>query len=60
MATGRRPFLMITSAPARTCAKSVPTLVVAASSSEIVQELWTADRDFGRFPTLKARNPLVR
>jgi hypothetical protein len=25
-----------------------------------VQELWTADRDFGRFPGLKVRNPLVR
>jgi len=24
-----------------------------------VRELWTADRDFGRFPALKVRNPLV-
>lgn len=24
-----------------------------------VQELWTADRDFGWFPALKTRNPLV-
>jgi uncharacterized protein len=24
-----------------------------------VAELWTADRDFGRFPQLKTRNPLV-
>ena len=24
-----------------------------------VSELWTADRDFGRFPSLKTRNPLV-
>jgi toxin-antitoxin system PIN domain toxin len=24
-----------------------------------VRELWTADRDFGRFPGLTARNPLV-
>jgi uncharacterized protein len=24
-----------------------------------VSELWTADRDFGRFPGLKVRNPLV-
>jgi toxin-antitoxin system PIN domain toxin len=24
-----------------------------------VSELWTADRDFGRFPLLKTRNPLV-
>ncbi len=25
-----------------------------------VQELWTSDRDFSRFPGLKATNPLVR
>jgi toxin-antitoxin system PIN domain toxin len=25
-----------------------------------VRELWTADRDFGRFPELRVRNPLVR
>ena len=24
-----------------------------------VSELWTVDRDFGRFPGLKVRNPLV-
>lgn len=24
-----------------------------------VRELWTADRDFGRFPDLRAHNPLV-
>ncbi|MEP6831733.1 MAG: TA system VapC family ribonuclease toxin [Gemmatimonas sp.] len=24
-----------------------------------VDELWTADRDFGRFPALRVRNPLV-
>jgi predicted nucleic acid-binding protein len=24
-----------------------------------VRELWTADRDFGRFPALAARNPLA-
>ncbi len=24
-----------------------------------VREIWTADRDFGRFPGLRARNPLV-
>ena len=24
-----------------------------------VRELWSADRDFGRFPQLKVRNPLV-
>ena len=25
-----------------------------------VSELWSADRDFNRFPELKVRNPLVR
>ena len=25
-----------------------------------VSELWSADRDFGRFPALRVRNPLVR
>ena len=25
-----------------------------------VTELWTADRDFSRFPTVRVRNPLVR
>ena len=25
-----------------------------------VAELWTADRDFSRYPALRARNPLVR
>jgi toxin-antitoxin system PIN domain toxin len=25
-----------------------------------VRELWTADRDFGRFPALAVRNPLVQ
>ena len=24
-----------------------------------IDELWTADRDFGRFPQLNARNPLI-
>jgi toxin-antitoxin system PIN domain toxin len=25
-----------------------------------VRELWSADRDFGRFPDLKVRNPIVK
>jgi len=24
-----------------------------------ITELWTADRDFSRFPALKVRNPLI-
>ena len=29
------------------------------ADDDVVQELWTADRDFSRFPTLTTRNPLV-
>jgi uncharacterized protein len=33
--------------------------IAALCLSHGVSELWTADRDFGRFPRLKAVNPLV-
>jgi toxin-antitoxin system PIN domain toxin len=33
--------------------------IAALCRLHAVQELWTADRDFGRFPGLKVRNPLV-
>jgi hypothetical protein len=33
--------------------------VAALCLSARVSELWSADRDFGRFPRLKTRNPLV-
>jgi len=33
--------------------------VVALCHQHGVSELWTADRDFGRFPDLRIRNPLV-
>lgn len=33
--------------------------VVALCQLYGVEELWTADRDFGRYPGLKTRNPLV-
>jgi hypothetical protein len=33
--------------------------VAAICLSHGVRELWTADRDFGRFPALAARNPLA-
>jgi len=33
--------------------------VVALCQHHGVSELWTADRDFGRFPGLRIRNPLV-
>jgi toxin-antitoxin system PIN domain toxin len=33
--------------------------IAALCSLHGVKELWSADRDFGRFPGLKVRNPLV-
>jgi hypothetical protein len=33
--------------------------VVALCQLYGIEELWTADRDFGRYPGLKTRNPLV-
>jgi toxin-antitoxin system PIN domain toxin len=33
--------------------------VVALCRQHGASELWTADRDFGRFPGLKVRNPLI-
>ncbi|MDD2902504.1 MAG: PIN domain-containing protein [Syntrophales bacterium] len=33
--------------------------IAALCQSHGVRELWTADRDFGRFPSLTVRNPLV-
>lgn len=33
--------------------------IAAVCLANGVAELWTADRDFGRFPTLRTRNPLV-
>ena len=34
--------------------------VAALCIANEIAELWTADRDFSRFPTLKIRNPLVQ
>ncbi|MCC6133225.1 MAG: PIN domain-containing protein [Acidobacteria bacterium] len=33
--------------------------IAALCLSHGVKELWTADRDFGSFPRLRARNPLI-
>ena len=33
--------------------------IVALCLHHGVRELWTADRDFSRFPQLRTRNPLV-
>jgi len=34
--------------------------IAALCQSHGVRELWTADRDFGRFPAIKVKNPLVK
>jgi len=34
--------------------------VAALCQSHGVRELWTADRDFSRFPAIKVKNPLVK
>lgn len=33
--------------------------IAALCMAHGVRELWTADRDYGRFPSLRTRNPLV-
>lgn len=33
--------------------------IAAICLSQGISELWTADRDFSRFPALKTRNPLI-
>jgi hypothetical protein len=44
----------------RMCGPQVhDTRIAALCKHHGVAELWTADRDFGRFPDLKVRNPLV-
>jgi toxin-antitoxin system PIN domain toxin len=57
---GYWPGLRATLAAARVAGPQVHDARVAALCElHGVQELWTADRDFGRFPGLKVRNPLV-
>jgi toxin-antitoxin system PIN domain toxin len=43
-----------------TGAKVHDARIAALCLSHGVSELWSADRDFSRFPELKTRNPLVR
>jgi len=46
---------------ARTVGPAVHDVRIAALClANGVSELWRADRDFGRFPALKVRNPLVQ
>lgn len=34
--------------------------IAALCLSHGIRELWSADRDFGRFPRLRVRNPLIK
>ena len=37
----------------------LPVRIAAICLSNGVSELWTADRDFSRFPALRTRNPAL-
>lgn len=57
---GYWPILRDTLATARAVGAHVHDARIAALCRfHGIQELWTADRDFGRFPELTVRNPLV-
>lgn len=44
----------------KTCGAQIHDARVAALCKHHgITELWTADRDFGRFPELRVRNPLI-
>jgi uncharacterized protein len=59
-ADGFWPTLRGAIASARSVAAHVHDARIAALCRfHGIQELWTADRDFGRFPDLTVRNPLV-
>ncbi|MEI8370471.1 MAG: hypothetical protein WCJ31_18745 [Planctomycetia bacterium] len=38
---------------------AVDARIAAICLTHGVAELWSADRDFGRFPTLRVRNPCL-
>jgi toxin-antitoxin system PIN domain toxin len=59
-ADGYWPTLRDTISTARAAGAHVHDARIAALCRfHGIQELWTADRDFGRFPELTVRNPLV-
>lgn len=59
-ADGYWPMLRDTISTARVAGAYVHDARIAALCRfHGIQELWTADRDFGRFPELTVRNPLV-
>ena len=53
------PFADLVRASAASSRAVYDARIAALCVSQGVDELWTADRDFGRFPRLKTRNPLV-
>ena len=53
------PFADLVRASAASSRAVGDARIAALCLSQGVRELWTADRDFGRFPRLKTRNPLV-
>jgi hypothetical protein len=54
------PMLLEVAAAARVTGPLIHDARIAAlCRAHGVRELWTADRDFGRFPGLMIRNPLV-
>ncbi len=58
---GYWPGLRATLAAGRVAGPQVHDARIAALCDlHGIEELWTADRDFGRFPVLMVRNPLVR
>ncbi len=59
-AEGYWPLLRDSIATARVAGSHVHDARIAALCRlHGIRELWTADRDFGRFPELRVRNPLV-
>ncbi len=60
IADGYWPELRTALEAGRICGPQVhDARVVALCRLHGVQEVWSADRDFGRFPGLTVRNPLV-
>ena len=60
IADGYWPELRTALEAGRICGPQVhDARVVALCRLHGVQELWSADRDFGRFPGFAVRNPLV-
>ncbi|MDH5429655.1 MAG: PIN domain-containing protein [Nitrospirota bacterium] len=59
--TGYWPVLQHTTLEGKIQGPSIHDARIAALCQHHgIQELWTADRDFSRFPTLTPRNPLLR